>query len=297
MLQTKSQVRTSRLLRLTPDQVRHVMERSVEFGLSIRSKIKIYRHLCIDEKARSKREYVTILSDGDTGFVIDVADGRAEENAKQLIEKNLTPIQRATVETISMDMWQAFINVAKKLFPNAKICHDPYHLVQHLNKAVDKTRIREVKTQNELKNTKYLFLKDTASFTDKQQMKFDAISKANYEVSRAWRIKENFRDIIRTANREGAFALYTMWFIESTKAHIPEIGKVLDMFASHSKGILNALRTGRNNGKAERLNGSIQELKTIGRGYKDAEHFRTAILFFHGGLVLHRDHLLLNTLS
>ena len=69
-------------MRLTPDQVRHVMERSVEFGLSVRSKIKIYRHLCIDEKARSKREYVTILSDGDTGFVIDVADGRAEENAK-----------------------------------------------------------------------------------------------------------------------------------------------------------------------------------------------------------------------
>ena len=242
LLQTKSQVRTSRLLRLTPDQVRHVMERSVEFGLSIRSKVKIYRHLCIDEKARSKREYVTVLSDGDTGFVIDVADGRAEENAKQLIEKNLTPIQRAAVETISMDMWQAFINVAKKLFPNAKICHDPYHLVQHLNKAVDKTRIREVKTQNELKNTKYLFLKDKASFTDKQQMKFDAISKANYEVSRAWRIKENFRDIIRITNREGTFALYTMWFIESTKAHIPEIGKVLDMFASHSTGILNALR-------------------------------------------------------
>ena len=90
-------------MRLTPDQVRHVMERSVEFGLSVRSKIKIYRHLCIDEKARSKREYVTILSDGDTGFVIDVADGRAEENAKQLIEKNLTPIQCAAVETISMD--------------------------------------------------------------------------------------------------------------------------------------------------------------------------------------------------
>ena len=78
---------------------------------------------------------------------------------------------------------------------------------------------------------------------------------------------------------------------------IPEIDKVLGMFAMHSTGILNALRTGKNNGKAERLNGSIQELKTIGRGYKDAEHFRTAILFFHGGLVLHRDHLLLNSLS
>lgn len=294
MLQTKSQARTSRLLRLTPDQVRHVMERSVEYGLSIRSRTKIYHHLCIDEKARSKRDYVTVLSDGETGLVIDIVEGRAEENAKLLVEKSLTHIQRASVQTISMDMWQPFINVAKKMFPYAKICHDPYHLVQHLNKAVDKTRIREVKTQNDLKKTKYLFLADKASFTDKQYMKFDAISKANYEVSRAWRIKENFRDIIRSANREEAFTLYTMWFMESMKAHIPEMDKVLDMFASHSKGILNALRTGRNNGKAERLNGSIQELKTIGRGYKDAEHFRTAILFFHGGLVLHKDHLLLN---
>lgn len=57
----------------------------------------------------------------------------------------------------------------------------------------------------------------------------------------------------------------------------------------HEKGIINAFVTGRNNGRAERLNGSIQELKTIGRGYKDVNRFRIAILFFHGGLVLHKD--------
>lgn len=128
-------------------------------------------------------------------------------------------------------------------------------------------------------------------------MMFDAISKANYEVSWAWRIKENFRDIIRTAKPDEAFTLNTMWFIESTSAHTPEINKVLGMFASHSRDILNALKTKRNNGKAERLNGSIQKLKTIGRGYKDVEHFRTAILFFRGGLVMHRDHRSLNSLS
>jgi len=34
------------------------------------------------------------------------------------------------------------------------------------------------------------------------------------------------------------------------------------------------------------LNGSIQELKTIGRGYRKTENFRIAILFFHGKLKL-----------
>lgn len=61
------------------------------------------------------------------------------------------------------------------------------------------------------------------------------------------------------------------------------------MFGRHEKGIINAIVTGRNNGRAERMNGSIQELKTIGRGYKDVNRFRIAILFFHGGLVLHKD--------
>lgn len=42
--------------------------------------------------------------------------------------------------------------------------------------------------------------------------------------------------------------------------------------------------TGANNGKAERTNGYIQEIKTIGRGYGTAERYRIAILFFYGDL-------------
>jgi len=38
---------------------------------------------------------------------------------------------------------------------------------------------------------------------------------------------------------------------------------------------------------AERLNGKIQELKTIGKGYWKFENFKSAILFFHGGLNLY----------
>ena len=33
------------------------------------------------------------------------------------------------------------------------------------------------------------------NLTDEQHFKFEAIRKANYEVSRTWQVKENFRDI------------------------------------------------------------------------------------------------------
>jgi transposase len=77
-----------------------------------------------------------------------------------------------------------------------------------------------------------------------------------------------------------------MWKRDAKNANIKEITEVTEMFERHEKGIVNAIKTGANNARAERLNGSIQELKTIGRGYRNTENFRIAILFFHGNLDL-----------
>ena len=56
------------------------------------------------------------------------------------------------------------------------------------------------------------------------------------------------------------------------------------MFDRYFQGILNAILTGSNNARAERINGAIEELKRIVRGYRNKQNFRTAILFFHGDL-------------
>ena len=176
LLQTKSQTRTARLLRLSVDQVRHVMERSVSFGLSLRRSTQVYRHLSIDEKSLHKRhDYVSILTDNDTGIVLDVVGGRKKENVNQLIDKSLTPLQQQWVQTISMDMWEPYMLAAKEHFPQAHICHDMFHLVTYLNNAVNDVRKREVRRASELRRTKFLFLKDTANLTDRERIRFDTI--------------------------------------------------------------------------------------------------------------------------
>ena len=247
----------------------------------------------MDEKSVHGRDFATILYT-DSGIVLDVIEGRKQVDAETLITNTLSSVQRSNVLTVSMDMWEGFINAAKKELPNARICHDKFHLVKYLNKAVDDVRRREVKQHQELKRSRYLFLKDRMNLTDKQYVRFEAITKANYEVSRAWRIKEDFRDIIkeRITDRAEVFSLFHIWLDTALNSQIPEIIKVAEMFERHMYGIVNALSLGYNNGKAERMNGSIQELQTIGRGYKDVEHFRIVVLFFHGGLILHKDDLL-----
>ena len=155
-----------------------------------------------------------------------------------------------------------------------------------MNKAVDKVRRREVKKFAELKNTKYIFLKDKNNFTEKQRIKFEEINKTNYAVSKAWQVKENFRDIQFRQDRTTAFLMNHLWRKNALNAQIKEITEVVEMFDRHQSGIINAIETGANNARAERLNGAIQELKTIGRGYRNTENIRIAILFFHGNLNL-----------
>lgn len=244
-------------------------------------------YLSIDEKAvRKGHEYISILSDEQTGVVIEVVEGRTKESVDTLCQ-SLSQEQRSKVKTVCTDMWNPFIYGVQTYFQQALHCHDNFHLVGYLNNAVDKVRKREVKKHEDLKQTKYLFLKDKAKLTDKQHLLFESIRMANYEVSIAWRIKENFRDIQFRQERIEALSLYAFWRMDALRQNIKEINQVVEMFDRHQKGILNAIQTGANNARAERLNGAIQELKTIGRGYRNTAKFRTAILFFHGNLQLY----------
>lgn len=261
------------------------MHNFVDRGMKNRSLDERHYYLSIDEKAVLKgHDYLSILSNEATGVVIDVVEGRTKESVDELCQK-LSEEQRADVKTVCTDMWDAFIYGAKKYFPNSKHCNDNFHLVGYLNKAVDKVRKREVKIVELLKNTKYIWLKDASDFTEKQRVIFYKIDHANHEVARAWKIKENFRDIqFRQQTINDAFHIFSQWRRNAINSQIPEIIDVVNMFDRHFQSILNAMMTGSNNARAERINGAIEELKRLGRGYKNKQNFRMAILFFHGDL-------------
>lgn len=214
-------------------------------------------------------------------------ENRDYEACEQILDSSVKQEHKDKVKTVSMDMWKPYMNATKDLLPNTEIVHDRFHLVKYLNDAIDKVRRREVKQNEELKNTKYIFLKNPETQTEKQRIKFESIANANYEVSRAWRIKENFRAIFDCEKLQEASSLIIQWISNAIQSKIKEITKVVETFKSHLRGIINAMMNTFTNAMAERLNGKIQEVKASGRGYRRFENFRNAILFFHGGLYLY----------
>ena len=54
--------------------------------------------------------------------------------------RKLGPQRAAELEAVSMDMWEPYITVVGKKAPQARVIFDRFHIVKHLNEAVDKTR-------------------------------------------------------------------------------------------------------------------------------------------------------------
>lgn len=284
---TKNQTKTAELLKCGFNVINRILHISTERGLKRRnlSESKL-EDLSIDEKSFKKgHQYVSVLSHPSSGCVIDISEGRSKESVEELLDNSLTAEQKLQVKTISMDMWKSFITVSKEKLVNAEIVHDRFHLVKYLNEAIDKVRRREVKTQEELKNTKYVLLKNKVNLTENQRIKFEAITNANYAVSKAWQVRENFKDLFNVeTQKDNGYILFMKWANESINRQIPEVTKVVEMFENHLSGVVNALVNNASNAMAERLNGKIQEIKLAARGYRTFENFRSAILFFHGGL-------------
>jgi transposase len=285
---TKNQTQTANLMRCHFDVVNRIMHNATARGLERRKENeKLLEEVSIDEKSfQNGHHYVTILSDPMGGRILEVGEHRTLEASRKLIDKSLSEEQRKAVKRISLDMWEAFISVAKEKLPEAEIVHDKFHLVKYLNEAIDKVRRREVKEHDELKKSRSALLKNKENLTEKQRIKFEEIRAANFEVSRAWEARENFKEVFKNASLEESESIFWEWYKSVQTTAIKEVIKVAETFSEHLRGVLNAMTSSLSNAMAERLNGKIQLLKTVARGYRKFENFRSAILFFYGKLSL-----------
>jgi len=107
---------------------------------------------------------------------------------------------------------------------------------------------------------------------------------SNLKTSRAWLIKENFKSFFKCAFINEAKSYFSQWYIDVKESGLVNMIKVADMLKNHATGLLNYIKHKISNALAENLNGQIQKIKTIGRGFYAFKNYRNAILFHLGKL-------------
>lgn len=277
------------------DEVDGIMNRAIKRGLSRRKKTKP-ACIGIDETSFQKRhEYVTVILDKDQDVVIDVLDDRKAETLRNWF-KTQNKSDFSVLKSISMDMWDPFINAVKANFENAQelIAFDRFHVAQHFGKAVDKVRAQENRIfyqsgkDNPLTRTRHQWLTNSQR-TDNRATKrkeFLQLTQLNLKTARAWRIKEAASllwDYTYMGVAEKAWKKLLSWISRCQLKPIIRVGK---MIRRYFWGILNAIKLKANNSMLEAKNSKIQKIKRMACGFRNRKRFKNAILFHLGGLDL-----------
>jgi transposase len=282
-----------RLLQTTWDATWGVLERAVARGLA-RKPRRLPTRLGIDEKAiRKGHHYETIVVDLDTGTVEAVLDDRTQASLEAYYRR-FTPAELATIEAIAMDMWEPYIQATHACVPDAagKIVYDKYHAVRAVIEAVDKVRRQEHKAlqaqdDTRLTGTKHLWLWNAENVPAWRRAEFEALKHAELQTSRAWAIKEALRGFWSYVYPRCAEKYFTAWYFWATHSRLVPMIAAAKTLKRHLPNLLTYFKHWITNATSEGINSKIQTVKLMACGYRNREHYKTAILFHCGGLDLY----------
>ena len=106
-------------------------------------------HMSWDEYSFKKGKMSFIAQDYDNGRTQATIRNHFLRYSRQV---------RSCVKVITMDMFSPYYDIARKLFPNAKIVLDRFHIVQHLSRAMNRLRI-QIMNQFDRRSHEYKALK------------------------------------------------------------------------------------------------------------------------------------------
>lgn len=278
------------LLRLGWGSAHTIMQRAVQRGLVARELDGI-RYLGIDEKSFGRgQDYVSVMTDPESSRVIEVVPERTEEAANTLWN-SLSESQRAAVEAVSIDMWQAYENSVRTHAPDAEIVYDKFHIAKSLNEAVDKVRRTENKQlssegDDRLTGTRQLWLFHPENMDDSRNDQLAELRDQQLKTARAWGIKDYFRWFWASRDADAATEFFAEWHAWAIRSRLEPVKKVARMLKSRLANILTWFRHPISNATAEGFNSRIQSIKSNARGFRNFNNYRTRILFFCGKLNL-----------
>jgi transposase len=283
----------AKVLRISWDQAHHIMQRAVARGLARREHGKL-THLGVDEKAIAKRHrYATLLNDIEHGVVLEIAEGRSKESLATCLEK-LPAEQLAEVEAVAMDMWQPYFQTLCSAVVDgaSKVVFDRFHIIAHMNKALDKVRRTEHRAllaegDASLSGTKHQLLYAAERIDEDVRQRFVQMRDAGFKTARAWSIKELLRGLWDCRSERLAWWWWRRWYRWATHSRLAPVVKVAKMIERHLPNVMTYFTHRITNAASESINSVVRLLQKRSFGFRSFNNFRTAVLFRCGGLQLY----------
>jgi transposase len=229
--------------------------------------------LSLDEfsKEKGKRKFVTVVSDLDKGSLLEVIDShKSDEIIEEL--KSQPQAMRENVKEVSVDMWGGFQKVIREVFPNALIVIDRFHVMQLVNKALNKMRL--LLDLKGLKN-RCLLLKNPENLTDSEKSDLQQLLSHSPCLSMAYELKNELRDIYETSTTvKIGLRRLKKWLVYARII----LGQVADTLEKHIEEICHYFVNKTTSGVMEGINNKIKLIIRQSYGFKTFDSLREKLL-------------------
>lgn len=233
------------------------------------------KRLGLDEIAKRKghKDFVTVVSDLEQGELIEVIDSHAQEEIIEALMEQPLEV-REMVEEVSVDMWGGFPKVIEKVFPNAKIVVDRFHVMKAVNENLNKVR-KQVNFKVKVRGAKWLLLKNKEDLNTDELAKLELVLKQSERLREAYELKEKFRGIYEeTQECEEGKRKIEKWLCEAQRIYSDAVKTI----RNHLETICNYFLNRTTNGVMEGINNRLKLIKRQAYGFINFENMRRRCL-------------------
>ena len=247
--------------------------------------------LSIDEFSYQKRKLAFIAQDFETKKIITILENRTQTTIRNHFFR-YSKEARNSVKVVTVDMSGSYIPMIPKLFPNAKIVIDRFHIVQHMSRALNQTRIQLMKPFDK-KSLEYRALKYYWKSVLKDSRKLSLNSFRSRTFGETLTPKECLTEIFHLVPElKGYYDLYQFllfhlqeknadYFFDLIEEALPHLNQTfktaLRTILHHKQHVINAIELPYSNAKLEATNKLIKDIKRNAFGFRNFDNFKKRI--------------------
>lgn len=246
------------------------------------AELKDLKYIGVDEVARAKgHDYMTVIYDMVEGHLIGVETGRTADVLSTFL-KRLPKETAANIEAVAMDMGPSYQKSVRECLPNADIVFDRFHVMQNYSKVIKNQRRIEYrkadkKSQELLKGTHYLVLKNADQLDDRQARRLQELLDDNANLYTLYILKEQLQTLWLHDTKESMLNSLNHWCEMAEQTNMTYLKTFAKSLRRNSEGISNYAKHKLTSARIEAGNISIGMIRKRARGIRDTEYFKLKI--------------------
>ena len=280
---------TARTFQTSWETVYHSVAWFVEWGLAHRQ-LEGVHSIGIDEihwgQGKRAASFLTVIYQIDQHCrrLLWVGRRRTQATLRRGL-KELGPPVLHGLRYVCSDMWQPYLSVIAQKAGHALHILDRFHIVQHLNQAVDEvrraesTRLRGQPLAARLKKMRGPLLRRGSRVRGQARLKLHGLLASKLATGRAWDLKECFHYFwhYKSIHWAGGFLAY--WTERALRSRLEPMQKVARMLRRHEALLLNWFKAKGevSSGAVEGLNNKIRVVTRRSYGFRTYKAMELAL--------------------